>query len=161
MKISSFPKSKMKRSEANEEDGGDEITMDWRHFDMFAKGKEIIASREKFLKVLRNGELEGYTIVGGCEERERDGCSCGGHREILQVILPVGSARVMVRFFLFSFPFRIFCFLIFSPKTGKVTVSFSSYTWIRRTRSDDCIRKTAVFIGNVVEVCVAVMGLEI
>ena len=70
MKISSFPKSKMKKSEANEEDRGDEITKDWRHFDMFAKEKEIIASGEKFLKVLRNGGLEGYAIVGECEERE-------------------------------------------------------------------------------------------
>ena len=135
------------------------ITKDWRHFDMFAKEKEIIASGEKSLKVLKTEDLKGMQSLASVKN---------GNETVAPVAATEKSYRSLYLWDLlelwcvsFFFLFRIFCFLIFSPKTGKVTVSFSSYIWIRRTRSDDCIKKTAIFIGNLVEVCVAVMGLEI
>ena len=158
MKASSLPKSKMKRTETKVYVNWviEEIRKDRASFDGFAKGKGVIATREKFLKFLET-EQGMEALAGMKDEKEKDAPGAATDKPTKTIIVPVAIPGCG-EFFFFIFSFRIFCVLIFSYKTGKtsVSVALTHIFGFGHTQSDDIQNRgkksgAPLFIKSVVD----------
>ena len=108
MKASSLPKSKMKRTETKVYVKWviEEITKDRASFDGFAKGKGIIATREKFLKFLET--KQGMEALAGVKNgNENDVPEAATDKSTKTIIVPVaipgcGAFFIFISYFLRS-----------------------------------------------------------
>ena len=111
MKASNLPKSKMKRTETKVYVKWviEEIKKDRASFDGFAKGKGIIAIREKFLKFLET--KQGMDVLEGVKNgNEPDIPEVANDKPTKTIIVPVaipgcGASFCFFSYFLRSHPF--------------------------------------------------------
>ena len=109
MKASSLPKSKMKRTETKVYVNWviEEIRKDRASFDGFAKGKGVIATREKFLKFLET--KQGMEALAGMkDENETDAHGAATDKPTKTIIVPVAIPGCGEFFFFFSFSHFVF-----------------------------------------------------
>ena len=152
MKASNLPRSKMKRAETKVYVNWviKEITKDRESFKGFAKGKGIIATREKFLKFLETKQgMEALTGVKNGKEKNSPGAATDKFDKT--VIVPVAIPGCGGFFISISYFLRSHFFL----QTGKTSVSLAlaHIFGFGHTQSDDVhVKKSApVFIRNVVD----------
>ena len=153
MNASMLPKSKMKRSETKVYVKWviEEIKKDRASFDGFAKGKGIIATREKFLKYLETKQGKDALAKSGNETATPVAATDFKKTIILPVAVPGCGAFLHLHFLL-----SVFSSFFFKIGKTSVSVALAHIFGFGHTQSDDVQAKgkkssAPAFVRSVVD----------